>query len=71
MRALVAGAGKGIGLLPMLQRMRLRDVRDIGGGPGQRMDQAGIGIEADARLHPEMPLLAFLGLDIWGLRPHF
>ena len=48
--------------LPMQKLMRLAEVRHVGDRAGDAMHQARGGIRANVRLHPEMPLVALLGL---------
>ena len=60
--SLVAGIAKGIGFLTMQERLGLGYVTHVGGSANYRMHQAGLGIDADVRLHAEMPLIAFLRL---------
>lgn len=44
----------------MRERLGLGYVAHVGGGALHRMHQSGLGIDADMRLHAEMPLIAFL-----------
>jgi len=61
------GLGKHIGFLAMNQGTGLRHVVDVSGRANHRVHQPRIGIHADVALHPEMPLVPFLGLVHLGV----
>lgn len=46
----------------MEERLGLGHIAHVGGGAHHRVHQSGLGIDADMRLHAEMPLIAFLRL---------
>ena len=58
MRTLVARVAEGVGFVPVQQRVGLDQVVDVGRCTLDRVHQAGLGIGADVRLHPEVPLIA-------------
>jgi len=64
---LVAGITVGQGFLPMQQRVGLRHIRHIGRCTNQCMDQPGVCIHTDVRLHAKEPLVALLGLVHLGV----
>ena len=66
-RALVAGITEGFLLVPMQQRLRLGDVIDVRRRADHGMYQTRLGIDANVRFHPEVPLVAFLGLVHLGI----
>ena len=70
-RALVAGVTEGFLLIPMQQCLRLRDVVDVGRGADHGIYKSRLGIDADVRLHAEMPLVTFLGLMHLGISLSF
>ena len=61
-RTLVARVCENIRLLPMQQAVGLDHVVDVPSGASHGVNQAGIGVHANVRLHPEEPLLALLAL---------
>ena len=61
-RTLVAGVAKDICLLPVQQTVGLDHIVDMSGRAAHGVNQAGIGIDANVRLHAEEPLLALLAL---------
>jgi hypothetical protein len=62
LRAGVAGIGKHDFLRAVQPRRHLVDIGFVGGGPGERVHHPGGDINADMRLHPEVPLTALFGL---------
>jgi hypothetical protein len=58
----IAGVGEKICLLAVQERCGLIDVGVVGGGTGERVHHAQGHVSADMRLHPEMLLIAHLGL---------
>ena len=58
----VARVGKHHLFLSMQQGMRLRHIKGIGRSRGDRMNQSRLGVHADVRLHPKVPLVGLLGL---------
>jgi hypothetical protein len=60
--ALIPGIREDQALFAMQQGVALGHVVDVGGGGDDRVDQTRTGICADMHLHPEVPLVAFLGL---------
>ena len=65
--SLVAGIGIDFTLLPMQQAVTLGDIVDVGRCPNDRVYQSRIGINPDMGLHPEVPLVALLGLMHLGV----
>lgn len=58
----IARVGKDICFLAMQQCVSLRDVVRVGRRGGHAVHQARFGVSAYVRLHPVVPLVAFLGL---------
>src|SRR3954464_15243757 len=58
----VAGIAEDVFLFAVQQRRRLGDVGFIGGGALDRVHQPRGDLDPDVGLHPEVPLIAFLGL---------
>jgi len=65
--ALIPGVAEALFLMTMKERLRLCDVIDVGRCADHRMYQPGVGIDADVRLHAEVPLIALLGLMHLGV----
>lgn len=65
--ALVARVGKDVGFLSVHQRVCLRHVVDVGRCAHHRVHQARIHIDSNVRHHPEVPLVALLGLVHLGV----
>src|SRR6266571_9233896 len=68
----IAGIGEDSLLPAMQQGRRLVDVGFVGGGTGDRVHHPRGDIHPDMRLHPEVPLVALLGLvhlRVAGLAP--
>ena len=63
----VAAVAKHAVFFAMQQRVRHRDVGDVGGCAMDVVHQPGKLIHADVRLHPEIPLIALLGLMHLGV----
>ena len=60
--AAVSRITESVNLIPVQQRAGLRHVVDVGRRGDHRVHQPRLGIHADVRLHPEVPLVALLGL---------
>ncbi len=60
--ALVAGIAQRDRFLPVQQAVRLGHVVDVGRRGQHRVHQPRVQVDADVRLHAEVPLVAFLGL---------
>ena len=58
----MAGIGVDLCLCPMEQARGRRQVMGIRTRAHHRVDQSGVHIDPDVRLHPEIPLLALAGL---------
>jgi hypothetical protein len=61
-RAHIARIGKHVGLVTMEEGMCLGDIVCLRRRCHHRMDESRFGIHTNVRLHPEMPLVALLGL---------
>ena len=67
LNAPVTRVGKDYFFFAVQQRMRLRDVVGIGRCGRDGMHQPGVGVHANVRLHPKVPLVALLGLVHLGV----
>ncbi|CQR41666.1 conserved hypothetical protein [Thiomonas sp. CB3] len=65
--ATVTGVGKDIAFFAMEQGAGLRDIVRVGAGAHHRVHQARVGIHANVRFHPKMPLISLLGLVHLGV----
>ena len=65
--ALVAGITGGFLLVPIQQRLRLRDVVDVGRSADHGTYESRLSIDADVRLHAKVPLVTLLGLMHLGV----
>ena len=68
--ALISRIGEHDRLFSVQQTMALGDVMDIGRRANDGVHQAGIRIDPNVRLHPEVPLVALLGLVHPGSTPN-
>jgi hypothetical protein len=67
LNATIARIAEGDGLLAVQQIVRPRHITDVGGGCDQAVDEVGAAIDADVRLHLEVPHVALLGLVHLGI----
>ena len=64
---LIPGVAEALFLMTMKERLRLRDVIDVGRCTDHCMHQPRIGINPNVCLHAEVPLIALLGLMHFGV----
>ena len=64
---LIPRVAEALFLMTMKERLRLRDVIDVGRRTDDRVHQPRVGINADVCLHAEVPLIALLGLMHLGV----
>jgi hypothetical protein len=58
----VSSVTRNIGFGAVQQLVDLGDIRHVGGCPYQAVHQPRRGVDTNVGLHPEVPLIAFLGL---------
>lgn len=69
LNALVARIAKGSRLVTVQQGVRLSDAADMGGGSHDCVRESGICVNANVRLHAEVPLITLPGLVHFGVAP--